>query len=136
MFLTIGIFLIVPNLNFDVYLGQSFIRSDKFICFSLERFYMSPSGRDGRRMIRAALAESCNVLQGDITYLTRYTYSNSLEELQSNPPEVDAVPLVKSTARGNTFSTGDRGESCGMKENLLPAGVGQDKMEKETTRRL
>lgn len=110
MFQTTRLILIVPNLNFDVYLGLNFISSENFNCLSPEKFYIGPNGRDARKMLGVVLEERHDVLLGDITYLTRYTYSNSLEELQNKPIDGDSGSSVRSSTEWGTTSGGDGGE--------------------------
>ena len=81
-----GWFWIVPDLNFDVYLGQSFIQSDEVICLDARNLYLSNGGYFRQENLREMLSKNENISRSEISYLTRDAYSNSMLQRAEGSP--------------------------------------------------
>ena len=67
-------FLLVPNIRFDVYLGQSFIMSKGFGMYHPEFIFFTPPGHCGQTLIQDRLLEHPEIQRANLTYLSKETY--------------------------------------------------------------
>ena len=68
-------FLIVTDLNFDLYLGQPFLKSKQVVCYNSEGVFLSITKRINKKSMEKTYLRSKNILKSKIWYLTKQTYA-------------------------------------------------------------
>ena len=76
-------FMIVPELNFDIYLGSPFIQSKDFLCYDGRGIYLSPDGQIDGQPLRSILSRDPQVIRTDVHYMSQKSYSRPTKAVRN-----------------------------------------------------
>ena len=89
--------MIVPELNFDIYLGSPFIQSKDFLCYDGRGIYLSPDGQIDGQPLRNILSRDPQVIRTDVHYMSRKSYSRPTNAVRNITSSLNIGMTMDST---------------------------------------
>ena len=94
-------FLLVPRISYNIYLGQTFLSSSGFCCYTPRFIYLNPLGPIVNQLIDTQISESHNTVKATVQYLSRDKYDNLIGEAHDgtrsstrSPQPTDGFPAT------------------------------------------
>ena len=99
-------FFLIPELAFDVYLGEGFLRDARVICFSPGAVYMSQRGDLGKTCLAKWLGSFDEIKRSPIKFVRRPPQASNVTCTHSNTEKPSQVPNEPSLDKENDESNG------------------------------
>ena len=131
------VFFLIPQLAFEVYLGEGFLRSSKVICLSPGGVYTSPCGTLGRSCLDRWLSSFKEIQKNPIRILWQPSKANNVRGAHPDTENLIVTPNDIRSDEKKVESNGslESDQSCTpISSTVPPLEIAGSEMEKNTPR--